>query len=140
MQLQAGSKIAVNRMVGYYTGTCYSGVYKKVGRYVIKVSIDNETIYVDGEAGGNYTRFANHSCDPNTQLVPLRCSGALILALVTTRPIQPLEFISWDYGSSYEYIQTCLCGSSKCRDKDKYLPTIMAMHPGINLIFPTLKL
>ena len=74
---------------------------------------------VDGGAGGNESRFINHSCDPNCEAV-IEDGRIWIEAL---RPIEKGEELAYDY--KYERVGAddegdekkypCQCGASNCR-------------------------
>jgi SET domain-containing protein len=74
---------------------------------------------VDGGAGGNESRFINHSCDPNCEAV-IEDGRIWIDAL---RPIEKGEELAYDYkyervggddhGDEKKY--PCRCGAATCR-------------------------
>ncbi|HEX4445093.1 MAG TPA: SET domain-containing protein-lysine N-methyltransferase [Polyangiaceae bacterium] len=82
-------------------------------------AVDDEVV-IDGSEGGNDSRFINHSCDPNTEVVIAR-GRVYIHAL---RDILEDEELLYDYwyttDESYtledlQRIYPCRCGSAKCR-------------------------
>jgi SET domain-containing protein len=82
-------------------------------------AIDDEVV-IDGSLGGNDSRFINHSCDPNCEVVITR--GRVFIEAV--RDIPEGAELSYDYwyvtDESYtledlQRIYPCRCGSSKCR-------------------------
>jgi len=81
--------------------------------------VDDELV-IDGSSGGNASRFINHSCDPNCEVVISR-NRVYIHAL---RDIPAGEELSYDYwyttDESYTLddlrrIYPCRCGSARCR-------------------------
>ncbi|KEF61140.1 uncharacterized protein A1O9_02705, partial [Exophiala aquamarina CBS 119918] len=65
---------------------------------------------------GNYTRFVNHSCQPNSQYERFFWLGSLRIVLVS-KGISAGEEITVDYSNEYwKYLEkVCLCGESCCR-------------------------
>jgi SET domain-containing protein len=74
-------------------------------RYLFEVS-KNRTI--DGKARSNIARYANHSCNPNSE--PVIWRGRVFIT--TLRSIKPGEEIVYDYG--IDYLRNVI-GKSKCR-------------------------
>ncbi|XP_012251946.2 histone-lysine N-methyltransferase SETMAR [Athalia rosae] len=81
---------------------------------------------IDPKLFGNIGRYCNHSCEPNSSLVPIRIEGIVPrLCLFASRDIKQWEEITFNYGgeesnSVHNLSDTpCLCGSSKCI---RYLP------------------
>ena len=87
-------------------------------------SVDDESV-IDGNVGGNFSRFMNHSCEPNCEAEMIERDGdrdtrIFILAL---RDIEPGEELVYNYGLSLDerYTPTlkkqfaCHCGSANCR-------------------------
>lgn len=74
---------------------------------------------VDGGAGGNASRFINHSCDPNCETI-IEDGRIWIEAL---RPIRPGEELVYDYryersgddDEADEAKYVCRCGARRCR-------------------------
>ncbi len=82
-------------------------------------ALDDETV-IDGGRGGNESRFINHSCDPNCEVVISR-KRIYIHAL---RDIDPGEELSYDYWYTTDDTYTeddlrriypCRCGAERCR-------------------------
>jgi len=120
-QLQTACPIPKGWMVTYFGGTAFSGdVQKPHGPYVVKFKTKHVLVYLDGAQGGTVANYVNHSCSPNCELYQYVCQNTFILGLVTAKPVKAMEFLSFNYGGDFQYIETCLCGSSKCRDKDRY--------------------
>ena len=79
------------------------------------------TTYIDAAQGGNDTRFINHSCEPNLNLVPVRLDSVTpSLAFFASRDISADEELTFDYGPRIEEkklcrLQACYCGAVSCR-------------------------
>lgn len=93
--------------------------------YVLVVSehIGDQTIVtcIDPKYFGNIGRYANHSCEPNANLLPVRIEGTTPrLCLFASRDIQVGEEVTFSYAdgianSARTFSKTrCLCGSSNC--------------------------
>lgn len=73
--------------------------------------------YIDARVKGGLSRFINHSCDPNCDLVPVIVSGYTRIAIVANQNIGPGEFLKYDYhfdtqdGDKF----SCRCGAKNCR-------------------------
>lgn len=99
--------------------------------YVLVVSehVGDQTIVtcIDPMYFGNIGRYCNHSCDPNTRLVPVRVEGPVPrLCLFTTRNVEIGEELTFGYadGIASSSVQDlsdtpCLCNSINCSG---YLP------------------
>lgn len=73
-------------------------------------------LYVDASAAGNWTRFLNHSCDPNCTFArALRCGYMRVIYVRTRRPIRAGEQLFVDYGRDYFEGMDCKCGSKGCQ-------------------------
>lgn len=73
--------------------------------------------YIDAREKGNISRFINHSCDPNCQLIPVNVAGHMRVAIVANRHISPGEFFNYDYhfDTQGEDKFNCRCGAKNCR-------------------------
>ncbi|CAK7329446.1 unnamed protein product [Dovyalis caffra] len=91
---------------------------------------DEEALCLDATEFGNIGRFINHRCyDSNLIEVPVEVETPdhhyYRLAFFTTRDIEPMEEMTWDYGiqfdDKYHPIKAfkCRCGSMSCRDKKR---------------------
>ena len=80
--------------------------------------IDDERV-IDGNVGGNISRWINHACDPNVEADD---AGGRVF-LVALRDIQPGEELFFDYGLVIDERYTpalkkrfeCRCGADNCR-------------------------
>lgn len=89
---------------------------------------DEEALCLDATFYGNVGRFVNHRCyDSNLVEVPVEWETPdhhyYHLAYFTTRKVEILEELTWDYGIDFgdrsHPIKAfkCLCGSRFCRDR-----------------------
>ncbi|XP_050231027.1 histone-lysine N-methyltransferase SUVR4-like isoform X2 [Mercurialis annua] len=89
---------------------------------------DEEALCLDATEFGNVGRFVNHRChDPNLVEIPVEVETPdhhyYHLAFFTSKDIEPMEELTWDYGiefdDKYHPIKAfkCKCGSSNCRDR-----------------------
>jgi len=77
---------------------------------------------IDPKYFGNIGRYANHSCDPTSSLVPVRVESIVPrLGLFASRNIENDEEVTFDYAggvmaNSVHYLSDtpCLCGSNNC--------------------------
>lgn len=69
---------------------------------------------------GNYTRFVNHSCQPNSQYERFMWMSTQRIVLVS-KGIEAGEEITVDYSDTYwkNLDKDCLCGQPKCRYKSR---------------------
>ncbi len=80
-------------------------------RYMFEV---NSRWTIDGSPRWNRARYINHSCRPNAEAVG-RKGGIVIVA---SRPIEPGEEITYDYGREYlDYFFKTGCRCPACRAK-----------------------
>jgi hypothetical protein len=82
----------------------------------------NETLAIDGERGGNDSRFINHSCDPNCEVLYFN-GTPYIYAMYEIKEGDELSF-DYKYGSEADVEVTddqkrewfpCNCGAANCR-------------------------
>ena len=84
----------------------------------------DEDLCVDGAAGGNDSRFFNHSCDPNVEaFIEEDAEGTERIWLFAKRSVAEGEELTYDY--AYEYtkdlaphaftLYVCKCGKPGCR-------------------------
>ncbi|PIL36073.1 histone methyltransferase [Ganoderma sinense ZZ0214-1] len=98
--------------------------------YHINKGKDNPVKYtVDAYHAGNFTRYLNHSCDPNCAIVPGYINESNIdkplLTIFTIRDVEPYEELCFDYnGASDDPVDpskdgavyvTCQCGTTNCK-------------------------
>lgn len=156
-------KIPRGSYVGIYTGELLTEqegearglLYNVFGRtylfsidfHHLKLGLKNENDYenlyaVDAYHAGNFTRFLNHSCDPNCEITACYINDADInkplLAVFTIRDVEPWEELCFSYYGDTEakreslaeqqangkliarndavYVE-CSCGSTNCIGK-----------------------
>lgn len=91
-------------------------------------------VFVDGKFKGNHSRFINHSCDPNCELVPTLVRGRMRIGIFAIKDIPNDAPLSYDYAFETSEAQAfkCCCGSANCRgtmapisknerDRERYL-------------------
>jgi SET domain-containing protein len=71
-------------------------------------------VWLDGDAAENPARHANHSCDPNAELIQAEATEDLWL--VASRPLASGTEITFDYGFSLaeSLFHPCRCGAPAC--------------------------
>jgi uncharacterized protein len=82
------------------------------------LTLDDDYV-IDGGHGGNDTRFINHKCDPNCEIVTR--DGRIFI--VAARSIRGGEELGFEYNigredddpENVDEIYACRCGSPKCR-------------------------
>ena len=86
----------------------------------------NERYILDGNVGGNSSRFVNHSCEPNCQAVlvedPYGDRKRDRIVIESLRAIAAGEELTYDYGITLEVRHTarlkriwaCRCGKPSC--------------------------
>jgi uncharacterized protein len=85
---------------------------------------DTYALIVDDDRGNDIfwdlvdqTRWFNHSCDPNTEVLSRfdHERQKVIAWWVALRPIAAGEEITYDYGFVADVAEPCMCGTAKCR-------------------------
>lgn len=73
--------------------------------------------FIDARERGNFSRFINHSCEPNCILVPKIVAGFTRIAIISIKDIEPGEFFSFDYHFETGQAEcfACRCGANNCR-------------------------
>lgn len=70
---------------------------------------------------GNWTRFINHSCKPNSALTCLFFPNKEIQFVISLREIKLFEEITVNYGRGFftQRGMSCLCGTPECMSNVK---------------------
>lgn len=102
----AREKIAARRWIGAYTGILRKRRFFKRwdNLYCFDYTIgeSRSTSYViDAQNAGNYTRFINHSFDPNVGLVSIDNGQKIHVILYALKQILPGDQLLYDYGEEY---------------------------------------
>lgn len=79
-----------------------------------------DLLFVDPIKRGNYGSRFSHSCEPNTQTVPMAVDGQYVIGIFARRKIEYGQELTFDYNSVTESEQEyrsaiCLCAQLKCR-------------------------
>ncbi|KAG1705894.1 hypothetical protein DVH05_002457 [Phytophthora capsici] len=74
-------------------------------------------VYIDARNKGSFTRFVNHSCEPNCKTEKWTVKGETRIAVIALRDIDEGEELTFDYqwkalGSRQI---TCFCGTPSCK-------------------------
>ncbi|CAD6193958.1 unnamed protein product [Caenorhabditis auriculariae] len=110
--------------VGEYTGELINddeAALRKDNTFLFETVIGMETYTIDAKFYGNYTRFINHSCEPNVKVANVcwdACQDQLVhMCLFSVKEIETGEELTIDYGDAWWINKKfpCLCESSSCR-------------------------
>ena len=73
--------------------------------------------YLDAREYANMSRFINHSCDPNCQVITVNVKGSHRNGIYALRDIAAGEFLSYDYNFDTKHADrfACRCGAVNCR-------------------------
>ncbi len=85
-------------------------------------SVDDDHV-IDGNVDGDFSRFMNHSCEPNCEAELVERGGETRVYIQALRDIAAGEELVYNYGLTLDerYTPTlkkqfaCHCGSAKCR-------------------------
>ncbi|XP_044258627.1 probable histone-lysine N-methyltransferase set-23 [Tribolium madens] len=86
----------------------------------------NEKTFIDPTFYGNMGRYINHSCDPNSVLIPIRVDNLPKLCIFAKESINKNTEITFNYGqsSSNQNNKPCLCLSANCKGFMPYDGTV----------------
>lgn len=121
--IRALQPIQKYKPLGEYVGEIIHprGTKDLEGTYALAIPGPNnsyETVgIINARHYGNWTRYINHSCDPNTEFASM-CIGRKQRALIRTlRDVAMFEELTVHYGDDYwiHRESICRCGSSNCR-------------------------
>lgn len=85
-------------------------------------SLDDDTV-IDGNVDGDFSRFMNHSCEPNCEAELVEGKAGMRVFILALSDIAVGEELVYNYGLTLDerYTPTlkkqfaCHCGSAKCR-------------------------
>lgn len=85
-------------------------------------SLDDDTV-IDGNVDGDFSRFMNHSCEPNCEAELVEGKAGMRVFILALRDIAVGEELVYNYGLTLDerYTPTlkkqfaCHCGSKRCR-------------------------
>ncbi|GLB14197.1 hypothetical protein AtubIFM61612_001622 [Aspergillus tubingensis] len=105
-------------ILGEYIGELHPPCYKGDHIYALtmqgKVDVDKEIAVICPMEYGNFTRFINHSCRPNTTFERRTIGNRATMTVEVVRDIQPFEELTINYGWEYWKGRTCICGEEGC--------------------------
>ena len=115
--------IQKDRPLGEYVGEILHprGTKDPEGTYGLAISGPNdsyETVgIVNARHYGNWTRYINHSCDPNTEFASMLIGRKQRAVIKTLRDVAMFEELTVHYGDEYWIHRDfrCRCGASDCR-------------------------
>jgi hypothetical protein len=79
--------------------------------------VAEESVMIDGERKGNWTRFINHSCRPHCEFRVRRVGKTRIMAIEAIRDVPAGVELTVSYGLDYygpRSRRICYCGTSNC--------------------------
>lgn len=122
----AGEVITSSEALVRYDNNRTSGKMNYI--FCLKEHSNDKTIetIVDPSIFGNIGRYINHSCEPNSFIVPVRIDSPIPkLAIFCSKDLEPGTEITFDYGShslnfpnsflNESNLKRCLCGQKSCR-------------------------
>ncbi|KAI9039388.1 SET domain protein [Aspergillus affinis] len=72
---------------------------------------------ISSQFKGNWTRFINHSCDPNTEFEFRSIGNRVRMTVEARRDISIFEELTIGYGDWYWETKECKCGEPNCMSK-----------------------
>ncbi|GAB1215125.1 hypothetical protein ATERTT37_004310 [Aspergillus terreus] len=114
-------------ILGEYVGEIHDPEYEGDGIYSLMQQVKGQPhtdiALISPKQYGNWTRFMNHSCNPNTAFRPRNIGWRRCMLVEAKRDIGLFEELTVDYGASYWGDRKCCCGEPNCRyrggDKDR---------------------
>jgi hypothetical protein len=131
--VRALQDIKAGTFIGEYVGEIYPTIVEDdkewIPRYGHGLYLMNATLLngaskgrkdrynIDAARLGNWTRYINHSCKPNTAYISANIGQLQAITIKATRAIRFGEELTVNYGNWYfKHIDFgCKCGMSKCR-------------------------
>ncbi|CAA0815268.1 Histone-lysine N-methyltransferase ASHH3 [Striga hermonthica] len=126
MGVVAAENISKGDFVIEYVGeviddkTCEERLWKMKGRgetnfYLCEI---NRDMVIDATYKGNKSRYINHSCCPNTEMLKWTIDDETRIGIFATRNIKKGEHLTYDYQFvQFGADQDCHCGAAGCRKK-----------------------
>lgn len=108
-------------VVGQYVGVVkeWSPQKKPPSSYCVQMSHNDKMYVIDAEAMGNNTRYLNHSCDPNCELVQRTVNGKETIWVKTVRAVPAKVFLTIKYHEEVSgFFAVCKCGAKNCCDRN----------------------
>jgi hypothetical protein len=98
--------IPAHTYIGEYTGILRKRLFfgRWKNRYCFDYNIGegrNSGYVVDAQDFGNYTRFINHSFDPNLEPASVYCDGRVPIIIYALKAIPAGTQLCYDYGEDY---------------------------------------
>jgi hypothetical protein len=92
--------------IGEYTGMLrkrsFFGRWKNLYCFDYSIAEGKKSGYViDAQDFGNYTRFINHSSEPNLEPASAYCNGTIHIIIYAKNPIPSGTQLCYDYGEDY---------------------------------------
>lgn len=100
----AAQKIPSCTFIGEYTGIIKPGKPAKDNYYSVRYTtweLGRKSYMIDAEKAGNFTRFLNHSTDPNLGLQSIYWRGLPRMILVSLKEIEEGAQLTFDYGNLF---------------------------------------
>lgn len=121
--IRALQPILNNMPLGEYVGEIHHPRSTKdhEGTYALAIqgpSRDNDMVgIINARYQGNWTRYINHSCDPNAQFSTMLIGRKQRSMIKTVKAVAMFEELTIHYGDDYWVHRKflCRCGSSNCR-------------------------
>ncbi|CAD5222351.1 unnamed protein product [Bursaphelenchus xylophilus] len=125
--LRATVDFAAGEPIGEYRGkimskeevSAYMTIFvdnRNIEDHLYYMEIGNTGLTVNARQRGALTRFANHSCKPNTSVMCITGSDNVVRQMLYAKvPIKKGTEITFDYAMDWdEFNKVCRCGSEDC--------------------------
>lgn len=102
----ASEAIDKGEFIGIYSGELGMGEYNTDSHYLFEI-IEEESIYVDAQGSGNFTRYINHTASKNcnvgsiTFLTKYKLFTIPVIILYAAKKITSGEQLLYNYGNEY---------------------------------------
>ncbi|CAI4230867.1 unnamed protein product [Auanema sp. JU1783] len=145
--VRALSKIPAGAFLGEYTGELLhdAEANRRIDSYLFETTVGENTYTVDARLFGNFTRFINHSCEPNSKVCMVvwdwHNDQLNHICVFASRTIARGEEITISYGDHWWrtkiYEHSCLCKEKLCRFNESVRATILRSNGGENSVGDT---